>query len=172
MQSRAFLLAGLASACIGTGSAQLLFEDTFERPNSSDINAATTGITNHTGTTFTAGAWRENYEADANVNRTNIGGLNGDAGNNDNPGILFLADGVGTSNVYVNHNFTNASILAAGGFAVETSYRAAPVSAPPMAQAHSCFKMSLHGPAMRRKPSIARPPSTGRLPEPADRPEI
>ncbi|WP_193212982.1 hypothetical protein, partial [Luteolibacter marinus] len=95
-------------------SAQLLFEDTFERPNADDINASSAGsagITNNTGTDLSAGAWTENYNAGGVSTRTNIGKTN-------HPGTLFLADGAGTSNVYLNHNFTNAAIPAEGGFSV------------------------------------------------------
>lgn len=103
-------------------SAQIIFEDTFERPNADDINASVVGITNNTGSDLSAGAWTENYNAGGVSARTNIGGgTAGDGGNdanNGNPGRLFLADGAGTSNVYINHNFTNASILSAGGFSV------------------------------------------------------
>ena len=83
-----------------SASAQVLFQDTFDRPDAEDINASTAGITNNTGTSF---GYVENFAPD----RSDIVG-----------NTLRLANGPGTSNIFVDHNFTDAAILNAGGFSV------------------------------------------------------
>ena len=107
----ALAAAALVSSTVvmAPASAEVLFADTFDRPDADDINASTAGITNTTGDSF---GYVENYLGSATAGNpgstlTNIGGNN-----------LRLADGTGTSNVFLDHNFTDASILAAGGFSV------------------------------------------------------
>ena len=86
----------------------VLFADNFDRANADTPDADTTGITNNTGTTLGVGT---TYSVPFGGTRTNIGGI-------DNPNGLDLAEGPGTSNVFINHNFTNADITTAGGFSV------------------------------------------------------
>jgi hypothetical protein len=99
-----------------------LFSDSFDRPDNRDIDAVTTGITNNTGTTFGASAVYTSPWVDPATDAPDFGAPDAIAANgggqqiNDNE--LQLKYGVGTANLFVNHNFTNASILSAGGFSV------------------------------------------------------
>ena len=96
-----------------------LFRDTFDRPDNNDIDAVTTGITNNTGTTFGASAVYSTPWVDPN---NQSGGPDASAANGGGQRIAAndfqLKYNPGTANAFVNHNFTNADILAAGGFAV------------------------------------------------------
>ena len=109
----AFLI--VASTFPVSAEAQVLFSDTFNRPSADDINASTVGTTNNVGIDPNDGFYVENYNAGGVSVRTNIGtaGPNGSLTD-----VLNLADGAGTSNAYINHNFIDASIITAGGFSV------------------------------------------------------
>lgn len=116
--------AGLALAVIGPAALRgqsLLYEDTFDRASADDIAAGIDGLTNNTADP--GNLWVENYNSGASV-RTNIGGDGGNNGNNGTPNTLFLADGNGTSNVFVDHNFIDAAILSDGGFSVSVDVSA------------------------------------------------
>lgn len=111
------LLAVLATS--HAASAADLFVDAFDRVDSRDIDASTTGITNNTGTTFGASAvYSQPFVDPAN----DPGPEDADAANGGGAQILSnqlqLAVGPGTSNAYVNHNFTNSAITTATGFRV------------------------------------------------------
>jgi hypothetical protein len=99
-----------------------LFVDTFNRPDNTDIDAATTGITNNTGTTFGASAVYSQPWIDPNSAAPIFGPPDANAANGGGQQILNneyqLKYGTGTSNSFVNHNFTNASILSAHGFRI------------------------------------------------------
>jgi hypothetical protein len=107
----------------GQARAQMtLFADNFDRPDNRDIDAVSTGITNNTGTTFSASAVYTSPWVDPNTVGPGFGLPDGNAANGGGQQILNnelqLKYGPGTANAFVNHNFTNASILSAGGFSV------------------------------------------------------
>jgi hypothetical protein len=99
-----------------------LFIDSFDRPDNRDIDAETTGITNNTGTVFGASAVYSQPWLDPNNAAPTFGVEDADATNGGGAQILSnqlqLAIGQGTSNAYVNHNFTNSAITTAKGFRV------------------------------------------------------
>jgi hypothetical protein len=98
--------------------AAVIFADSFDRPDNRDIDAVTTGMTNNTGTVFGPSAVYSTPWVDP-ANQTT--GPDGTANNGGGQQILsneYRKDAVGTANLFVNHNFTNADILAAGGFTV------------------------------------------------------
>lgn len=106
----------VAAASLSTvAEAQVLFSDTFNRPSADDINASAAGVTNNVGIDPNAGFYVENYNAGGVSLRTNIGTVGPNGALTD---VLNLADGPGTSNAYINHNFIDASIITAGGFSV------------------------------------------------------
>ncbi|WP_146586256.1 dockerin type I repeat-containing protein [Posidoniimonas polymericola] len=113
-------MAALALIFIGgQASAVVLFSDTFDRSDNRNIDAELTGITNNTGTTLGVdGVYSQPFLDPAN----DPGPQDGDATNGGGAQILNsnlqLAVGAGTSNAYVNHNFTNSDILTAGAFSV------------------------------------------------------
>ena len=113
----AFLLAA-SLACHG----QVLFQDSFDRADSRNIDAVLTGITDGTGASLAADAVYTHGHIDPNNAPPAYGVQDGDATNGGGARILSnqlqLAVGAGTSNAFVNHNFTDAAILAAGGFSV------------------------------------------------------
>jgi hypothetical protein len=99
-------------------SAAVIFLDTFNRSDTNNIDADnTTGITNNTGSALGPDAvytspWIDpNYLAGADTVATNGGGQRIKSN-------LLEKYNAGTVNMFVNHNFTNASILSAGGFTV------------------------------------------------------
>ena len=106
----------------GIASAAVLFEDTFDRGASRNLDASLAGITDNTGSSLAAGAVYSQPWLDPNNAPPLYGVQDGDSANGGGAQILAnqlrLAVGAGTSNAYVNHNFTNASIVAAGGFSV------------------------------------------------------
>ncbi|MCA9236212.1 MAG: hypothetical protein KDA44_12125 [Planctomycetales bacterium] len=99
-----------------------LFVDTFDRADSRDIDATTTGITNNTGTAFAASEVYTTPYVDPNNVAPTYGVEDADAGNGGGIQVLSnglqLAVGAGTSNAFVNHNFTNGVIVTDGGFRV------------------------------------------------------
>lgn len=117
----AFLVVSALGLC-GQASAITLFADTFDRPDNRDIDVVSTGITNNTGTALGASAVYSQPWIDPNAAAPTFGVPDANAANGGGQQILSneyqLKYGVGTSNAFVNHNFTNASILSAGGFSV------------------------------------------------------
>jgi hypothetical protein len=105
-----------------SATAAVLFSDTFDRADSRNIDASLTGITDNTGSSLAADAAYSQSWLDPNSAAPTYGVQDGVATNGGGAQILSnqlrLAVGAGTSNAYVNHNFINASILAAGGFSV------------------------------------------------------
>lgn len=87
---------------------QDLFLDTFNRPDSNDVDAAAAGMSGNrvpplgTGTT-----WFEGFEGSGTADSIQI-----------KQGVLQLATGVGMSENGLNHNFTGSDLIAAGGFSV------------------------------------------------------
>lgn len=112
------LVATCAIAMSPRAHAITLFADNFDRGNANDIDADTTGITNNTGTTFGASAVYSSPWIDPANNTTgpDTVATNG-GGQRINNGMLEKYN-AGTVNMFVNHNFTNAAILSAGGFSV------------------------------------------------------
>ncbi|TWT92916.1 Dockerin type I repeat protein [Botrimarina colliarenosi] len=113
----------LGVCCFGVTSQEAsainLFSDTFDRPDSRNIDAVLSGISNGAGSALPVdGVYSTPHIDPAN----DPGPLDADATNGGGTQILAnqlqLAVGAGTSNAYVNHNFTNGSILADGGFRV------------------------------------------------------
>jgi dockerin type I repeat protein len=107
-----------ALACCPQAQAITLFGDTFDRPDNRDIDAVTTGITNNTGTVFGASAVYSTPWVDP-ANQTT--GPDTNAANGGGQQIVsneYQKNAAGTANLFVNSNFTNASILSAGGFSV------------------------------------------------------
>ena len=102
-----------------------LFFDSFDRPDNRNLDAVTTGITDNTGSSLVADGVYSQPHVDPN---NELGGPDsspaGGGGAQILSGELELADVQGTSNAYVNHNFTNASILTAGGFRVSVDVTA------------------------------------------------
>lgn len=98
----------------------ILFADNFDRTDNRNIDATLNGIVNNTGTVFQGDDVYTQPWLDPNNRAPNYGVQDSDPGNGGGARIfsdtLHLAVGVGTSNAFVNHNFTNASML--GGFSV------------------------------------------------------
>jgi hypothetical protein len=105
-----------------SASAAVLFADNFNRANSGNIDATLTGITDNTGASLAANAVYSQPWIDPNSASPIYGTPDANAANGGGSGISGNAyqvkTGTGTANSYVNHNFTNASILAAGKFSV------------------------------------------------------
>ena len=114
----AAIVAGLAVDG-GSVRAVVLFSDTFDRPDNNNIDGSIAGITNNTGTTLGIdGVYSTPW-----VDPDNQGiGPDTDAADGGGQRILSnefqLKYNAGTANAFVNHNFTNAAILSAGGFSV------------------------------------------------------
>ncbi len=121
MKSATALL--LASSLLHSAAAGVvLFEDTFDRDDSRNIDATLTGITDHTGSALPADGVYSQPWLDPNNGPPAYGVQDGASTNGGGAQVLShqlqLAVGSGTSNAYINHNFVNASILSAGGFSV------------------------------------------------------
>ncbi|QDV73971.1 dockerin type I domain-containing protein [Botrimarina mediterranea] len=115
------LAAAIVASLVGatSASAVVLFEDTFDRANSRNIDLELTGITNGTGTTLAAdGVYTQPFLDPANDPGPQDGAATNGGGAQILNSELQLAVGAGTSNAFVNHNFTNASILSSGAFSV------------------------------------------------------
>lgn len=112
-------------AC-STASGAVLFSDNFNRADSYNIQAAGAVIQNNTGSALAGGAPGTIYSQphlDPNNRAPGYAAPNTDPVDGGGARILsntlqLAAQQPGTSNAYVNHNFTNASILDAGGFSV------------------------------------------------------
>ncbi len=128
-QSIASLIAGLP-LLQAAASGAVLFADTFDRADSRNIQASLGGITNNTGTAFEAGGnpggtpvYLHGHLDPANRFSGGFSAPDGNAANGGGARIIsntlqLAAEAGGTSNALINHNFVNASILAAGGFSV------------------------------------------------------
>ena len=112
-------LTAVAVLSLAARGQSVLFSDTFDRANSRNVDASLAGITDQTGASLPLdGVYLHGFVDPANL----AGGPDADATNGGGAeivgGRLELADGQGTSNVYVDHGFLNAEILSAGGFEV------------------------------------------------------
>ena len=98
---------------------QALFADTFERADARNLDASLNGITDGTGSGLSPDQVYVQPYVDPANETTGPDSLPGNGGGAQIAnGQLELAEGSGTSNVFVDHNFTNGQILAAGGFKV------------------------------------------------------
>jgi len=106
----------------GIASAAILFQDTFDRADSRNIDASLAGITDNTGSSLAADAVYSQPFLDPNNGPPTYGVQDGVATNGGGAQVLSnqlqLAVGAGTSNAYVNHNFVNSAITDVGGFTV------------------------------------------------------
>lgn len=115
-------LLAITFSCSGASGA-VLFQDTFDRPDSRNLDGSLLGIINNTGGPLVADdVYRHGFIDPANTDaggnlQEDAAGTNG-GGTQIVDGKLELASGFGTSNLFVNHNFINPDILAAGGFSV------------------------------------------------------
>jgi MYXO-CTERM domain-containing protein len=100
----------------------VLFSDTFTRPDSRNIDASLGGITDNTGSSLAVDTVYTHAWVDPNNQAPTYGVQDGNAANGGGTQILGnqyqLKVGAGTVATYLNHNFTNGSILSAGGFSV------------------------------------------------------
>lgn len=122
-------IVAICSSVGATASAQvILFQDNFNRADSRNIQASLTGITDNTSSSLTAGGVYLQPWLDPNNASPTFGVQDANAANGGGAQILAsqlqLAVGSGTSDAYVNHNFINGSILAAGGFRVSLDVNA------------------------------------------------
>lgn len=97
------VLSAVVSLLAGSAEASLLFTDTFDRPDNTDIDADATGM----GGSVAPMVYQEAFEGSGQP--TSIQVLSGQ---------LNVARGAGMSSLYLDHNFTDAQILADGGFSV------------------------------------------------------
>jgi PEP-CTERM motif len=118
------LLSGAVVVCFGqlANAQTVLFSDNFNRADSRNIQASLTGITDNTGSSLTAGGVYSQPWLDPNNATPTYGTQDSNAANGGGAQILSdqlqLAVGAGTSDLFVNNNFINSSILSAGGFSV------------------------------------------------------
>ncbi|MCA9240809.1 MAG: hypothetical protein KDA37_11440, partial [Planctomycetales bacterium] len=110
----------VTTTCVGDACAITLFEDTFNRSDSRNIDASLTGVTNNTGSSLPIDGVYTQPHLDPEWEAT--GADDDDASDGGGAQIigneLQLAVQDGTSNAFVNHNFVNPQILADGGFRV------------------------------------------------------
>ncbi|MES2476208.1 MAG: arylsulfatase [Verrucomicrobiota bacterium] len=115
-------LALLLAANLTSPAQDLLFRDTFDRPNNRNIDAVLTGITDATGSALLADGVYTHAWLDPNSRPPNYGTPDADPTNGGGTQVLGNAwqvkYGTGTANAFVNHNFTNAAILEQGGFSI------------------------------------------------------
>jgi GH43 family beta-xylosidase len=86
-----------------TASYAVLFSDSYNRANNTNIDASFGGM----GGSLAPMTYVESYEGSGATSSIRI-----------NANQLELAYGAGMSNLYLDHNFTDAAILAAGGFTI------------------------------------------------------
>ena len=117
--------AALAFVSTQANAQTVLFSDNFNRTDNRNVQAEQVGIVNNTGGSLLAGAPGTVYSQphlDPNNAYPTYGTQDGNAGNGGGAAIssgqLELSIGAGTANAYVNHNFTDGSILSSGGFTV------------------------------------------------------
>lgn len=114
-------LAGLLPLLV-TAHAAVLFEDSFDRPDSRNIDAVLTGITDNTSAPLPADGIYTHAWIDPASQSPLYGVQDGNAANGGGCQILSnalqLKVGPGTVNAFTNHNFTDPAIVTAGGFSV------------------------------------------------------
>ena len=114
-------LAGLLPL-LATAHAGILFEDTFGRTDSRNIQESLAGITDNTGSSLAAGAVYSQPFLDPNNAAPTFGVQDAVATNGGGAQVasnqLQLSTGVGTSNAFINHNFINPGILTDGRLSV------------------------------------------------------
>lgn len=119
MRLATFFLLAWSALCSGQ---EVLFQDTFNRADSRNIDATLTGITGSADLNLAADTIYAHGWLDPNALPPTYGVQDGSATNGGGVQILGnqlqLAVGAGTANAFVDRNFTYASILAAGGFSV------------------------------------------------------
>ncbi len=132
---KSIYLAGLLPL-LAVAQASTLFEDTFDRADSRNIQEVLDGIDNQTGTAFEPGGDPSGTPVYLHGHIDPASGfaggfaapdtdpVNGASARIVNNTLELAAEQQGTSNAIINHNFTNASILAAGGFSVSLDVRA------------------------------------------------
>jgi hypothetical protein len=97
--------------------ADILFYDSFDRANNNNIDAVTTGITGTVGSMLSAdGVYTSPWVDPNNLTGADTSAANGGGQRINNN--RFEKYNAGTANLFVNHNFNDAAILAAGGFSV------------------------------------------------------
>jgi len=157
-----FPLCILFAGILTSHAEDILFRDSFDRADSLNIDASLTGITDNTGSALAADAVYTHAWIDPNNAPPSYGTQDAVAGNGGGARILTnrlqLAVGAGTSNAFVNHNFVNPAIIAAGGFSVsldvtgytQTGYQQGGAFAIGMSQAEaaSCTDAFNVNPAM------------------------
>ena len=119
--ARACLFATLVTCSLSANRVHALdlFVDSFNRPDNVNIDAVTTGVTGTIGSTLPADGVYLTPWVDPAAETGIIDADQTNGGGHDITGNqLRLAVGAGTSNAYVNHNFTDAAITTAKGFRV------------------------------------------------------
>ncbi|QJE96332.1 arylsulfatase [Luteolibacter luteus] len=115
-------LLALLAGMLPCHSQDIIFSDTFDRPDNRNIDAVLTGITNNTGTALPEDGVYSQPWLDPASRPPTYGAPDADPANGGGSQILSnvfrVKVGTGTANAFVNHNFTNAPILNAGGFSV------------------------------------------------------
>ena len=119
--AHAFLLA--LPLFVSSTSAAVLFSDSFDRANNRNIDGSIDGIVNNTGTTLAVdGVYTHPFIDPLNTAANNYQAQDANPANGGGAQIsgntLQLATGAGTSNAFINHNFTNSSITTNGNFTV------------------------------------------------------
>ncbi|RYD19959.1 MAG: hypothetical protein EOP88_16930, partial [Verrucomicrobiaceae bacterium] len=121
-------LALIAAGVLTAPAQDILFRDTFDRPDSNNIDAVLTGITDGTGAALLPDGVYTNAWLDPNSKPPGYGAPDADPANGGGTRILGNAwqvkYGTGTANAFVNHNFTNAAIVTQGGFSVSLDVNA------------------------------------------------
>ncbi len=111
-----------------------LFVDTFDRPDSNDIDASLTGAFGGLAAQFSPGAtWFEGYEGSGTADSIHIG-----------DSILYLKSGFGMGENGLNHNFVEPAILAAGGFSVSLKILEINTDANDLANRYAGFAVGLN----------------------------
>jgi hypothetical protein len=96
------LAAVLAMTAVNANAA-VLFSDSYDRVNMTDIDASSVGMSG----TLSPVVYQEAFEGSGQSTSIQVIGSQ-----------LNVARGVGMSSLYLDHNFTDASILSAGGFSM------------------------------------------------------
>jgi hypothetical protein len=102
MKSKVVLMCMVALVSVQAGAA-VLFSDSYDRANDTNISASSVGQ----GGTLSPMPYVESWEGSGTATSIQI-----------SSNKLEVANGVGMSNLYLNHNFTDAEISTAGGFSV------------------------------------------------------
>lgn len=100
----------------------VIFSDNFNRADSKNIDASLSGIVDNTGSSLAADGVYTHAWIDPASQAPLYGNPDANAANGGGSQVLGnqlqLKYGAGTVNAFINHNFTNSSILTAGGFSV------------------------------------------------------